>query len=87
MKKINSSYKENFVIALQSLNQKIQISLPEYTFYPQIEERHRRAYGRFYVSKSADHYLTIEDAVTVWKILLSKLKKQEKEHIRNGNDE
>lgn len=65
MEKINSSYKENFVIALQSLNQKIQISLPEYTFYPQIEERHRSAYGRFYVSKSADHYLTIEDTVTV----------------------
>lgn len=43
--------------------------------------------GKLYVSKSADHYLTIEDAVTVGEILLSKLKKQEKEHIRNGNDE
>lgn len=32
------------------------------------------ASGKFLVSKSADHYLTIEDAVTVGELLLSKLK-------------
>ena len=37
------------------------------------------ASGKFYLSKSADHYLTTEDAVTVGEVLLSKLKKQEKE--------
>ena len=30
--------------------------------------------GKFLLSKSADHYLTIEDAVTVGELLLSKLK-------------
>ena len=32
------------------------------------------ASGKFLLSKSADHYLTIEDAVTVGELLLSKLK-------------
>ena len=32
------------------------------------------ASGKLLVSKSADHYLTIEDAVTVGELLLSKLK-------------
>ncbi|MDO5422485.1 MAG: DUF3786 domain-containing protein [Eubacteriales bacterium] len=172
--------KENSVIALQSLNQEVRISLPEYNFYPRIEEwrqlvilhyldmadgvevsaqiipfgelksglirgtkfdhdtekelrtflkgktpeRIRQICGslgaefvdsnadlcavfpflpnypvwlkiwfadeefeasdKFYLSKSADHYLTIEDAVTVGEILLAKLKK---EPIKNGNDE
>ena len=49
-------YKENFVIALQSLNQKIQISLPEYTFYPQIEEWHQLV---------TLHYLDMADGVDV----------------------
>lgn len=35
--------------------------------------------GKFYPSRSADCYLTIEDAVTVGEILLSKLEGQEKE--------
>ena len=32
------------------------------------------ASGKLLVSRSADHYLTIEDAVTVGELLLSKLK-------------
>lgn len=175
--------KENSVIVLQSLNQEIQITLPEYDFYPRIEEWHQlvilhyldmaddmevsthiipfgglknglirgtkfdhdtekelkaflkgktperirqicgtlgaefsdsnadlcavfpflpnypiwlkiwfadeefEASGKFYLSKSADHYLTIEDAVTVGEILLSKMKTLEKEYCKNDNDE
>lgn len=43
------------------------------------------ASGKFYISKSADCYLTMEDAVTVGEILLSKLKAQERDKAREGN--
>ena len=41
--------------------------------------------GKFYISKSADCYLTMEDAVTVGEILLSKLKAQERDKAGEGN--
>ena len=43
------------------------------------------ASGKFYISKSADCYLTMEDAVTVGEILLSKLKAQERDKAGEGN--
>lgn len=43
--------------------------------------------GKFYLSRSANHYLTMEDAVTVGEILLSKLKNTGKGALQNGNDE
>mgnify|MGYP002944452052 FL=1 len=55
--------------------------LPNYPAWLKIwfADEEFEASGKFYLSKSADHYLTIEDAVTVGEILLSKLKNTEKE--------
>ncbi|MDY2660868.1 MAG: DUF3786 domain-containing protein, partial [[Ruminococcus] gnavus] len=44
------------------------------------------ASGKLYLSRSADHYLSMEDAVTVGEVFLSKLKIQEKEHFKDDND-
>ena len=41
---------------------------------------------KFYISESANHYLSMEDAVTVGEILLSKLKIQEKEYFKDDNN-
>ncbi len=50
--------------------------LPNYPVWLKIwfADEEFEASGKFYLSKSADHYLTMEDAVTVGEILLSKLK-------------
>lgn len=63
--------------------------LPNYPIWLKIwfADEEFEASGKFYLSKSADHYLTTEDAVTVGEILLSKLKMQEKEQSKNGNGE
>lgn len=63
--------------------------LPNYPVWLKIwlADEEFEASGKFYLSRSADHYLTIEDAVTVGDILLSKLKTQEKELFKNGNNE
>lgn len=44
------------------------------------------ASGKLYLSRSADHYLTMEDAVTVGEILLSKLKAQESDKAETSLD-
>ena len=41
---------------------------------------------KLYLSRSTYHYLSMEDAVTVGEILLSKLKIQEKEYFKDDND-
>ncbi len=53
--------------------------LPNYPLWLKVwfADEEFEASGKLYLSKSADHYLTIEDAVTVGEILLSKLKEQE----------
>ncbi len=50
--------------------------LPRYPLWLKIwfEDEEFEASGKLLVSESADHYLTIEDAVTVGDILLSRLK-------------
>ena len=148
------------VLELQSLNQTVRITVPEYTFSPRLEEWHQlvilhylaladgtavsdqkelqrflnvktpdcirkickalgaefadsnadlcavfhflpnypvwlkiwfadeefEASGKLYLSRSADHYLTMEDAVTVGEILLSKLKIQESDKAEASLD-
>lgn len=62
--------------------------LPNYPVWLKVwfADEEFEASGKFYLSRSADHYLSMEDAVTVGEILLSKLKIQEKEHFKKDND-
>ena len=59
--------------------------LPNYPVWLKVwfADEEFEASGKFYLSRSADHYLSMEDAVTVGEILLSKLKIQEKEHSKD----
>ena len=57
--------------------------LPNYPVWLKIwfADEEFEASGKLYLSRSADHYLSMEDAVTVGEVLLSKLKIQEQEHV------
>ena len=61
--------------------------LPNYPVWLKVwlADEEFEASGKFYISKSADCYLTMEDAVTVGEILLSKLKAQERDKAGEGN--
>ena len=61
--------------------------LPNYPVWLKVwlADEEFEASGKFYISKSADCYLSMEDAVTVGEILLSKLKAQESDKAGEGN--
>ena len=56
--------------------QNFQTAIRQYSIWLKVwfADDEFEASGKLLVSKSADHYLTIEDAVTVGELLLSKLK-------------
>lgn len=62
--------------------------LPNYPVWLKIwfADEEFEASGKLYLSRSADHYLTMEDAVTVGEILLSKLKAQESDKAETSLD-
>ena len=62
--------------------------LPNYPIWLKVwfADEEFEASGKFYVSKSADHYLSMEDAVTVGEILLSRLKAQDDDEGGRAND-
>lgn len=62
--------------------------LPNYPVWMKVwlADEEFEASGKFYISESANHYLSMEDAVTVGEILLSKLKIQEKEYFKDDNN-
>ena len=61
--------------------------LPKYPVWLKVwfADEEFEASGKFYVSKSADHYLSMEDAVTVGEILLTRLKTQADEEAGGAN--
>ena len=61
--------------------------LPKYPVWLKVwfADEEFEASGKFYVSKSADHYLSMEDAVTVGEILLSRLKAQDDDEGGKAN--
>lgn len=61
--------------------------LPNYPVWLKIwfADEEFEAFGKLYLSRSADHYLSMEDAVTVGEVLLSKLKIQEQEHFKDAS--